>query len=101
MLEYSRIGRAVDDTDTETIAGDALMDNILTLLSPPVGFRIKIGTGFTDIQVRRMPLQQILMNLIGNAVKHHDKKTGCVEVTVRDSGDYYLFAVKDDGPGIP
>ncbi len=32
------------------------------------------------------------MNLIGNAIKHHDKKTECTE---------YAFAVKDDCPGIP
>jgi len=49
-----------------------------------------------------MPLQQVLMNLVGNAIKHHHhKESGCVEVTVEDSGDFYAFAVKDDGPGIP
>jgi signal transduction histidine kinase len=47
-----------------------------------------------------MPLQQILMNLIGNAIKHHHRKTGKIAVTVEDDGDFYAFAVKDDGPGI-
>jgi signal transduction histidine kinase len=48
-----------------------------------------------------MPLQQILMNLIGNAIKHHDKKKGHIEVAVEDNGDGYTFTVRDDGPGIP
>jgi hypothetical protein len=48
-----------------------------------------------------MPLQQILMNLISNAMKHHDKKQGCIDVTVEDRGALYAFAVRDDGPGIP
>jgi signal transduction histidine kinase len=48
-----------------------------------------------------MPLQQILMNLIGNAIKHHDRSEGHIEVTLEDCGAHYLFAVKDDGPGIP
>ena len=47
-----------------------------------------------------MPLQHILMNLIGNGIKHHHRKTGNIEVTVEDAGDFYAFAVKDDGPGI-
>lgn len=48
-----------------------------------------------------MPLQQILINLIGNACKHHHRNNGCIEVTVEDAGTCYAFAVKDDGPGIP
>jgi len=48
-----------------------------------------------------MPLQQILMNLIGNAIKHHDKKTGSIGITVMDGGSHYIFGVTDDGPGIP
>jgi CheY-like chemotaxis protein/anti-sigma regulatory factor (Ser/Thr protein kinase) len=48
-----------------------------------------------------MPLQQILMNLIGNAIKHHDKKVLHIDVTVEDRGTALAIAVKDDGPGIP
>ena len=100
LLEYSRIGRTMDDRYAETIGGDALMVNILALLSPPEGFAVRTSASFAGIQVRRMPLQQILMNLISNAIKHHDKKQGRIEVTVYDCGTDYSFAVKDDGPGI-
>jgi two-component system sensor kinase FixL len=100
LLEYSRIGRTVDERYAEIITGTAMIDNILALLSPPEGFTVKVSPGFSDINVPRMPLQQILMNLIGNAIKHHDKKTGCIEVTMTDGAEYYYFAVKDDGHGI-
>jgi PAS domain S-box-containing protein len=100
LLEYSRIGRTLDDRYAETIGGDALMINILGLLSPPEGFAVTTSASFAGIQVRRMPLQQILMNLISNAIKHHDKKLGSIDVTVEDCGTDYSFAVKDDGPGI-
>jgi len=53
------------------------------------------------IQVRRMPLQQVLVNLVSNALKHHDKREGCIEVSVEDRGTRLEFAVRDDGPGIP
>jgi signal transduction histidine kinase len=48
-----------------------------------------------------MPLQQVLINLVSNALKHHDKKTGCIEVSVEDLGTKLEFTVRDDGPGIP
>jgi CheY-like chemotaxis protein/anti-sigma regulatory factor (Ser/Thr protein kinase) len=40
------------------------------------------------------------MNLIGNAIKHHDKRTSHIEVTVEDRESDFVFAVRDDGPGI-
>jgi PAS domain S-box-containing protein len=101
LLEYSRIGRSVDQRFAETVNGSVLMDNILELLSPPKGFTVKVSRGFADIHVPRMPLQQILMNLISNAIKHHDKKEGCIKVTVEDDGAMCAFIVEDDGPGIP
>jgi len=100
LLEYSRIGRTADERFGETITGKALMANILALLAPRDSFTIEVSSRFARIRVNRMPLQQILMNLIGNAIKHHNKQSGCIQVAVADSGSFYAFTVKDDGPGI-
>jgi PAS domain S-box-containing protein len=101
LLEYSRIGRETDDSHTEAISGIALMENIQGLLSPPEGFIVDASSTLAGIEVFRMPLQQILINLISNAIKHHDKKTGRIDVSVEDIGAMFRFSVKDDGPGIP
>jgi two-component system sensor kinase FixL len=101
LLEYSRIGRKTAENEAEIISASDLMDNVLALLSPPAGFTVKVSPGFASIKLHRMPLQQIFMNLISNAIKHHDRKEGLIEVTVEDRGAMYAFAVKDDGPGIP
>lgn len=101
LLEYSHIGKSADERFAEIVSGSILMDNILELLSPPAGFTIVVSPGFADIHVPRMPLQQILMNLISNAIKHHDKKKGRIEVGVETDGALHTFSVKDDGPGIP
>src|ERR1700691_3185251 len=98
LLEYSRVGRKMDDRYVEIVTGDVLMENILELIAPPPGFLVTTSPGFADIRVIRMPLQQILLNLVGNAIKHHDKTQGRIEVTVEDLEDHYAFAVKDDGP---
>jgi signal transduction histidine kinase len=101
LLEYSRIGGETDDRHAEAISGTALMENIQGLLSPPQGFTVNASATLAGIEVFRMPLQQILINLISNAIKHHDKKTGLVEVSVENLGEMLRFSVKDDGPGIP
>ncbi len=100
LLEYSRIGRKMDDQYREVISGQTLMEDILLLLAPPDGFVVKIDDAFDQIKLNRMPVQQILLNLINNAIKHHDKKAGIVEVGVEDMGEVLAFSVKDDGPGI-
>jgi two-component system sensor kinase FixL len=100
LLEYSRIGRETDSSHAEAISGTVLMENILGLISPPQGFNVSATATFAGIEVYRMPLQQILINLISNAIKHHDKKAGRIEVSVEDLGPMFRFRVKDDGPGI-
>ncbi|MEQ9318347.1 MAG: sensor histidine kinase, partial [Polyangiaceae bacterium] len=49
----------------------------------------------------RDPLERVLLNLITNAVKHHDQDEGRIEVASEDKGDHFIFRVADDGPGIP
>ncbi|MGY4308062.1 PAS domain S-box-containing protein [Bradyrhizobium sp. USDA 4369] len=99
LLQFSRIGR--EAAGTEIISGAELMDNVLALVDVPDQFEVVVGTEFGAISVYRMPLQQIMMNLVSNAIKHHDKTSGRIEVSVMASGSQHAFAVKDDGPGIP
>ena len=37
---------------------------------------------------------------MGNAIKHHDREDGLVQVSCRDCGDFVELMVSDDGPGI-
>ncbi len=48
----------------------------------------------------RYMLQQILVNLINNAIKYNDKPKGTVIVSATDDGSHYTFTVQDNGPGI-
>jgi signal transduction histidine kinase len=101
LLEYSRIGRETDPLSEETIDAAVLVENILAMLVPPEGFTVDLHSSLVGIKVTRMPLEEILINLISNAIKHHDKKIGRIEIFVEDLGPHYRFSVKDDGPGIP
>ena len=45
-------------------------------------------------------LTQILLNLISNAIRYNDSERVSVQVTLADSGDRYLFSVRDNGRGL-
>lgn len=100
LLEYSRIGRKMNQDYDEISSGKDLMNDITLLLAAPEGFSVQFDPEFLSMHFNRMPLKQILLNLINNALKHHDKETGKIEVKVKDRGDHYRFSVADDGPGI-
>ena len=41
------------------------------------------------------------MNLVSNAIKHHDRQEGRVTLALEDDGEMLAFVVADDGPGVP
>jgi signal transduction histidine kinase len=45
-------------------------------------------------------LSQVFANLISNAIKHHDRSEGTLKISVQEKGEFYEFALRDDGPGI-
>lgn len=100
LLAYSRIGRKVDEHFQELITGADLIDDIFLLVNAPNNFSIKGSDKFRSMKFNKMPLRLILLNLVSNAIKHHDKETGLVEIDIEDQGEQYLISVKDDGPGI-
>jgi PAS domain S-box-containing protein len=96
LLAYSRIGR--DAYKSETLTLDTLVEGLVELVDKPSTFIVK--TSPKQVYLPRMPLERILINLISNAIKHHDKNSGVIEITCRESDTHYLISVIDDGPGI-
>jgi PAS domain S-box-containing protein len=99
LLAYSRAGRKVGDyrdTDCATLVNDAIQ-----LTNPPEGISVKISGPMPTFRTYPVPLEQVLRNLVGNAVKHHPGPQGSVVVSCEDRGNHYLFSVADDGEGIP
>jgi PAS domain S-box-containing protein len=99
LLAYSRVGRRVGEI-SEVNLGE-MVEDIWSLSMPPPGFRVEIIGTLPTFTTYRGPLEQVLRNLIGNAIKHHPGPQGRITVSAEDHGDHYLFAVADDGEGIP
>jgi signal transduction histidine kinase len=100
LLAYSRAIRAPSGFE-ETEFGE-LVSSVVRILDVPTGFDVRVFGRELHFYTRRAPLQQVLNNLIQNAVNHHDEKSGTVTVTARH-GDAGMLEIEvaDDGPGIP
>jgi len=99
LLAYSRAGRVKESLSTVDVA--RLVQDIAQFINLPAGFAVRLNGPAPVFVTAATPLRTVLLNLISNAVKHHDRKTGAIEVSVQERGAFYLFVVADDGPGIP
>lgn len=101
LLEYSRAGRNMSNHNNPTLQGNEIAEDITILVNPPQGFSITASNSFKTLKIPKMPIEQVLFNLVNNAIKHHDKTSGKINISVNDNNDHYEFSVSDDGPGIP
>jgi two-component system sensor kinase FixL len=100
IREYARSGSA-EEIAGPTSSAAVLLADVIDSLYIPAGFSVKLDSLLESVQVQRNPLAQIFHNLIDNAIKHHDRQFGVVEVTVDPSMPMWRFSVRDDGPGVP
>lgn len=98
ILDYSRAGRV--RAKPEVVLVDKLLAEVIELSAAPSSAQIEIGPGLPELRTERVPLQQVFMNLVGNALKHAKRADAQVRVAARDAGDFYEFQVSDNGPGI-
>jgi hypothetical protein len=68
--------------------------------APPAHIQVRVEGELPVIFTASAQLEQVLRNLINNAIKHHDKPHGEVVLSGRQVGDFVEFVVRDDGPGI-
>lgn len=98
LLDYSRVGRL--HGDFKNIDLEEFILEIFQLSNPPEEFKCVINTDIQTIETLHVPLALIIRNLVSNAIKHHDRKDGMLNITVKDQSEFIEFTVKDDGPGI-
>ncbi|MFK8067009.1 MAG: PAS domain S-box protein [Gammaproteobacteria bacterium] len=98
LLDYSRASKS--ELNGVPITANLLIKEITELLNIPDGFVINIDESLNQCNVLKSPLDLIFSNLIGNAIKHHDKPEGNITISIVSKDQYYQFTVEDDGPGI-
>lgn len=97
ILTYSRAGRR---TQPEPVKVDALLSEIVDLLSPAAHVEVKAVGTLPTLSTERIPLQQVLLNLVGNAIKHGNPEHCEVAVSAKQVSEGWHFSIADNGPGI-
>jgi signal transduction histidine kinase len=87
--------------DRETIGVQDLAVEAIAMLEAPTSFRVEAQCGATATVGNRVQLRRVFQNLVGNAVRHHDRPAGTVLVRAHPTETGCEITVEDDGPGIP
>lgn len=97
LLEYSRVGRF---QTVECIDVPALVARILDEHPLPRGLTLTVNGPDAGFAFAQPDFTRALRCLLLNAIRHHDRLTGHVTVTVETDDRNLCLTVADDGPGI-
>ncbi len=98
ILSYALIGKEVQPK--EKVMLQDLVEEIFESLPVKPGLRLETPVPLPIITTNKLPLSQVLTNLVSNSVKYHDKDSGFIRIHCTDKTDHFLFSVEDNGPGI-
>jgi len=105
LMSVSRMESENLDLSLETVDCSRLMTSAMERLEPSAtAKRIVLKTSLPDqsptCNCDQAHIQQVLLNLIGNAIKFSpDDST--ITVTIKHDAGTITFCIKDNGPGIP
>jgi signal transduction histidine kinase len=103
ILTFSRVEAGKEPIATETVDAMAVVREVEEMFMPQAlrkGIALEISVPGEPVTLRTdaTKLRQILINLIGNALKFTDEGHVSLEMSV--TGDDACFVIRDTGPGI-
>ncbi|MBM1107431.1 GAF domain-containing protein [Aurantibacter crassamenti] len=99
LLDYSRSDTVLLEEKSQINLND-LVNDISGLFSFENEMNLKLSSSIDAVHTNKTALDQILINLVTNAIKYSDKEKVAIELGVSESETHYKFYVKDNGPGI-
>jgi two-component system, OmpR family, phosphate regulon sensor histidine kinase PhoR len=100
LLVLARAQTLQESMKLEPVELRPLLDEVVAASPPANGVRVRVDCDAPVTAVgRRDVLEQVLSNLVGNAIKHTE--SGEVVLRARQAGTQTVIEVTDTGPGIP
>lgn len=96
LLSYSRIGKDYQES-SETNLRDLVIE-LLSLIDLPMGFVVNCDN--IDIHVPVVPFNVVMLNLVSNAIKHHDSGNAKIQIKAKVTTRASIISIEDNGPGI-
>jgi PAS domain S-box-containing protein len=98
ILDYSKVSKRKGAE--EIFSFRELIDDTIDLVAPASNCIVKINNEMPHYFGDRIKCQQIFLNLIGNAIKHNDKKDIEITISSEETSTHWKFSIHDNGPGI-
>lgn len=99
IISYSRLNQIESQTNQFPLL--SILGDIKQSLGKQTGMQFQFPSDDVVLYCSYFELYLVLINLLDNAVKYHDKEKGKIAVNFEEKGDWYHFTIMDDGPGIP
>jgi signal transduction histidine kinase len=98
LLDYASVGRKSDVA--EPLDTRELVAEVVRSIPLRSGFEVAVGGDWPQLVTVRAALDLVLRNLVDNAVKHHDRERGRIDIHAAPAADALVVTISDDGPGI-
>ncbi len=100
LLDYSTSDELVG-SGKSFIEVDVFFQNIRSYFKGQDTIKISWENTIKSLFTNRTVLEQIMLNLISNSVKHGNISVVVIQVKLEEDESHYFFSVADNGPGIP
>jgi signal transduction histidine kinase len=99
LLEFSKSNVIEKENNTE-ISVALLHEEISALFAFQNNCNITFKANVDLLNVNKSAIEQILINLISNAIKYNDKENIEIQINIEELTNEYQISVSDNGPGI-
>ncbi len=94
------------DSRVHAIQLNDLIEEVVSLSSQKsryasVDVHTQLEPDLPDIQASATEMQQVLMNIINNAIDAMEKKGGRLDISTKAEDEWITITIQDNGPGIP
>jgi signal transduction histidine kinase len=100
LLAYATVGQG--PLSRKRVGLGSVVDAVITMLQPSID-ELHAAVSYGDLPTvhgDRVLLQQLVQNLVGNALKYVGDAAPRVNIAAHPAGGEWVVSVKDNGPGI-
>lgn len=98
LLIYSKSDQLKDNRTEVNLS--FLKEEISNLFKFKNNCQITLKSNANSILMNKTAIEQILINLVANAIKYNDKEIAEIEIEITEGEAFYTISVKDNGIGI-
>lgn len=99
MLDYSKSSKVLMQ-NREEVEVVRLLNDVLKMVNVPAVFTVNILSRPVKITTSVVAFEQIMTNLINNAIRYNNKPKGVIQIEFTADNWFYTFIITDNGRGI-